>query len=248
MADTTLYDTTVPSQGSVALAHQQIIRVKRNGVFENITGDVNNLLPTPTPVTVAREVYGTKGVQSIDKIGDNWVITFSVEGVRDATGAIVQPWLVELIKIAGLKGQANKVETQWFDALDDALPAHEGWFSVSYVPGNTGYADKALFNFTLTSDGVVPEIPSPIAGTGAPIIESVGPALQTVGDQVVIRGYRLSSTSAITIDSQSVAEFIVVDDNTVVAVIPASVTGAAAVVVTNTAGASDPFAYTAATV
>ena len=131
MADHTLYDTTVPSQGSVALAHENILRIKRNGVFENVTGDINNFLPTPTPVTVPREVYGTKGTQSVDKIGDNWVLTFTAEGVRDENGAIVQPWLIELVAAAGRKGAANKVDAQWFDALDDALPAYEGSFAVS---------------------------------------------------------------------------------------------------------------------
>lgn len=246
MADHTLYDTTVPSEGSVALAHQNILRVKRNGVFENVTGDINNLLPTPTPVTVQREVYGTKGVQSVDKIGDNWVVTFTAEGVRDSTGAIVQPWLIELVAVAGRKGDLNKVDIQWFDALDDALPAYEGSFSVSYVPGNTGYADKALFNFTLTSNGVIPPITSPIAGSLVPILESATPAGQTTGDLIVIRGYKLTGTTGVTIDGQAVAEFRVVDDNTLVILIPATVAGSAPIIVTNAAGASDPLPYTAA--
>lgn len=245
MSDHTLYDTTVPSEGSVALAHQNILRIKRLGVFENVTGDINNLLPTPTPVTIAREVYGTKGVQSIDKIGDNWVVTFSAEGVRDDDGAIVQPWLIELIAIAGLKGAANKVDIQWFDALDEALPAYEGSFSVSYVPGATGYADKALFNFTLTSNGVIPPITSPIAGTGAPILESATPSGLTVGDLIVVRGYNLDTAVSATIDGVAVAEIRPVDSNVIVLLIPAAVAGSAPIIVTNGVGASAPLPYTA---
>lgn len=246
MADHTIYETTVPSQGSVALAHQTILRAKRNGVFENVTGDANNLLDTPTPVTVQREVYGTKGVQSVDKIGDNWVITTTFEGVRDANGAIVQPWLVELIRAAGRKGAANKVELQWFDALDPALPAHQGFFAVSFVRGNTGYADKAIYNFTFTSDGIVDEIDSPIAGDGTPTLESASPAGQAPGDLIVVRGYGLDSFVSATIDGQAVVEHRVVDSNAVVLLIPATVTGSAPIVVTNEHGASDPLPYTAA--
>ncbi|MFD4111621.1 IPT/TIG domain-containing protein [Streptomyces sp. NPDC058650] len=246
MADQTMYNTTVPSQGSVALAHERIIRVKRNGVFENITGDVNNLLDTPTPVTVQREVYGTKGTQSSDIIGYNHVITFAVEAVRNAAGAIVQPWLIALLNAAAAKGASNKVEVQVFDARDDAVPSFQGTFSVSQVPGNTGYADKLVINFTLTSDGVVNLITSPIAGTLVPVLESATPTLQAPGDLIVVRGYKLASTVSATIKAIAVVELRVVDDNTVVLLIPATVTGSSPIIVTNAAGASTALPYTAA--
>lgn len=246
MSDHTLYDTTAPTAGSVALAHQQIIRVKRNGVFENITGDVNNLLDTPTPVTVPREVYGTKGTQSSDNIAYNHVITFDVEAVRDANGAIAQPWLVPLLVAAKSKGAANKLEAQVFDALDENVPAFEGNFSVAVAPMNTGFADKGGYRFTFTSDGVVRDIVSPIAGTGEPVLESALPTLAAVGDQIVVRGYKLTGTLSATIDSIPVTEFIVVDDNTLVAVIPATVSGSAPISVTNGIGASTALPYQAA--
>lgn len=247
MSDTTLYDASVPTAGSVALAHQQIIRVKRNGVFENITGDVNNLLDTPSPVTVKREVYGTKGTDSSDIIGYNHVLTFDVEAVRDDSGAIIQTWLKALIAAGKAKGAANKVDAQVFDALDGSLDAIEGTFSVAWVPLNTGYADKGGYKFTLTSDGVVRDVPSPVAGDGKPSIESVPtPNGKTVGDQLVVRGYNLDSVTAGTIDGQAISKLVVVDANTIVVLIPATVAGAAPIVLTNPAGASDPFTYTAA--
>lgn len=247
MSDPTIYNATAPTDGSVALAHQQIIRVKRLGVFENITGDVNNLLDTPTPVTVQREVYGTKGTQSQDIIGYNHVITFDVEAVRDDNGAIAQPWLIALLNAGKSKGAANKLEAQVFDALDENVPAFEGTYSVAYLPLNTGFADKGGYKFTLTSDGVVEDITSPIAGTGEPIIESsLTPNGKTTGDVLVLRGYKFTGTTGITIDGQNATKFQVIDDYTLSVVIPATVSGAAAIVVTNAVGASDPFAYTAA--
>ncbi len=249
MSDPSIYDATVPTQGSVALAHQQIIRVKRSGVFENITGDVNNLLDTATPVEVKREVYGTKGSDSSDTIAYNHVITFDVEAVRDENGSIaaLQPWLVALLTVAKSKGAAGKIPAQVFDALDPAIPAFEGNFKVAVVPLNTGYADKGGYKFTLTSDGVVQDIPSPVAGDGKPQIESIPtPNGKTVGDQIVIRGYNLDTVTAGTIDSQAISKFTIVDANTIVIVIPATVAGAAPVVLTNPAGTSDPFTYTAA--
>lgn len=250
MADTTIYDTTAPSQGSNALAHQRLIRLKLGGVFVNITGDINNLALNPTPITVPREVYGTKGLPSTQIIGYSYGPTFNVEVVRDpVTKQIVaaQAWVKDLVKAAFSTGAANLREFQLFtDALDEDMPVLEGTFSVAYSETNTGYADKGVVTFTLTSDGVVPEIPSPLAGTGEPIIESVSPGGQTVGDQVVIRGHKFTGTSGVTIGAQTVTEFIVVDNYTIVAVIPASVSGSVPVVVTNAAGASDPAPYTAA--
>lgn len=249
MADHTLYDTTAPSDGSVALAHQKILRLKQSGVFVNITGDINNLAGNPTPITVQREVYGTKGRQSQDIIGYNFAPTFSVEGVRDPVTKLLvasQSWVVDLLDAAYSEGEDNKREFQWFDALDDRLPAFEGTFSVAVADLNTGYADKAGWTFTLTNDGVVQRITSPIAGTGVPILESASPSGQTVGDLIVVRGYNLSSMVSATIDGATVLERRVVDDNAVVLLIPATVAGSAPIIVTNAVGASNSLPYTAA--
>lgn len=249
MSDHTLYDTTAPSAGSLALAHQKILRVKQAGVFINITGDINNLAGNPTPITVQREVYGTKGRTSQDIIGYNFAPSFSVEGVRDpVTKQLVpaQAWLVDLLNAAYAEGEDNKREFQWFDALDERLPAFEGKFSVAVTDLNTGFADKGGWTFTLTNDGVVERIVSPIAGDGKPILESASPAGQAPGDLIVVRGYGLKETVSATIDGQAVAEIRPVDDNAIVLLIPATVSGSAPIVVTNAAGASEALPYTAA--
>ncbi|GAA1915306.1 hypothetical protein GCM10009775_04700 [Microbacterium aoyamense] len=250
MADTTIYDTMAPSVGSVALAHQRLIRLKVSGVFTNITGDVNNLALNPTKITVAREVYGQKGRTSEDVIGYNYAPTFDVEVVRDpVTKQIVaaQAWFKDLVNAAFSEGEANKREFQLFtDALDDTMPVLQGKFSVAYSEANTGFADKGVVRFTLASDGVVPKITSPLAGSLVPIIESASPSGLTVGDLILIRGYKFTGVTAITIDSQNVTKIRIEDDNTLVALIPASVSGAAAIIVTNAAGASASFPYTAA--
>lgn len=250
MADTTLYDTTAPSEGSVALAHERLIRLKVAGTFINITGDINNLALNPTPITISREVYGTKGRTSQQNIGYSYAPTFNVEVVRDpVTKQIVaaQSWFKDLVKAAFATGGENMRDFQLFtDALDEDMPVLEGKFSVAYSEANTGYADKGVVTFTLASDGVVEQIPSPLAGNGAPILESASPTGQAVGDQIVVRGYKLTGTTGITVDAAAVTEFLVIDDYTVVLVIPAAVAGAAPIVVTNASGASDPLAYTAA--
>jgi hypothetical protein len=248
MSDHTLYDTTAPSAGSVALAHQKILRLKQNGVFINITGDINNLAMNPTKVTVPRENYGIKAVTSEDIVGYTFAPTFSVEGVRDPVTKMLvasQDWVIDLLNAAASTGEDNKREFQQFDALDERLPAFQGKFSVAAADLNTGYADKGGWTFTLASDGVVDRIVSPIAGDGTPTIESATPAGQGVGDLVVLRGYDLDTVTAVTIDGAAVEKLIPID-NGIAVLIPTGVAGAAAIIATNEVGASEPFNYTAA--
>ncbi|GAB2519436.1 IPT/TIG domain-containing protein [Paramicrobacterium agarici] len=249
MSDFTLYETTKPTDGSLALAHQRIVRVKRNGVFENITGDVNNLMVNPTPITVPREVYGTKGRQSEEIIGYNFGPTFSAEAVRDpATKQIVitQPWLAELIRKAYAEGAENRVEVQIFDAFDESLPAFEGTFSVAVAEASAGYADKMVYNFTLTNFGVVNQITSPIVSDGKPVLESALPSGQAAGDQVAVRGYKFTGATSVDFGATAADQFLVVDDQTLIAVIPTGVTGATTITVTNADGVSETLNYTAA--
>lgn len=252
MADLTLYETTAPSEGSLALAHQRLIRVKQAGVFVNITGDVNNLALNPTPITVQREVYGTKARTSTDIIGYNFAPTFNVEVVRDPVSKQIvaaQAWFKDLVAAAFSEGAANKREFQLFtDAMDEDMPVFEGSFSVAYSEANTGFADKGVVTFTLANDGVVQELAeSPLAGDGTPILESATPAGQAVGESIVVKGHNLTGVVSATIDGVAVVEITPVDQYTVVLLIPTGVTGPAPIVVTNGAGASDPLAYTAAT-
>jgi len=250
MGDTTLYDTTAPSAGSVALAHERLLRMKQNGAFVNITGDINNLALNPTPVTVAREVYGTKGANSTNTLNHNFAPSFNVEVVRDPiTKRIVaaQDWVLDLYRAAFSKGETNKREFQIFtDALDERMPVFQGKFSVAVAEANTGFADKNVLTFTLSNDGEVVEIPSPLAGSGAPVIESIGPAGQAAGDLVAIRGYYLGDVTTVTFGSTEAAEVRPVDEYTVVAQIPTGTTGSVQVIVTSPEGDSAPATYAAA--
>ena len=251
MGDSTLYDTTLPSEGSVALSHERLLRLKVAGVFVNITGDINNLSLGPSPIPVNRESYGQKGRTSQNVIGYNFAPTFDVEVIRHpVTKQIVaaQAWLLDLLTAAYATGGANKRDFQIItDAFDERFPAFEGKFSVTVAEQNTGYADKTVLRFTLQNDGVTNILPvSPIAGTGVPVIETVSPSGQSVGDLIVVRGYGLATAVSATVKATPVTELRVVDANQLVIQIPTGVTaGAAPIVVTNDKGASVAFAYTA---
>ncbi len=84
------------------------------------------------------------------------------------------------------------------------------------------------------------------AGTASsvPLISSALPS--AAGDYAVvsITGARFTGTTAVTFGGVAAADFEVVDDALVVAVMPSGDAGSAALIVTNAGGASESFAYT----
>lgn len=244
---TTIFDAEVPTAGTIALAHEEILRIKRAGSFENVSGDINALVNTPTPITISREAYGLKGTDSVDVIGYNQVITFTAEGVRDNLGRIAQPWLVALLVIARSTGAANKVSAQNFDAKDENLIALEGLYSVAAVKSSTGFKDKFVWTFTLTNSGPVLPITSPVAGTGIPVLDSALPTAVIAGDNVYVRGYNVSAILSATIGGVAVAaggvSQIPNEPSIVVLEMPAGVAGSAPIILTNAIGASAAFPY-----
>ena len=246
MADLSLYNSTVQTEGTLALAHEKIIRVKRAGVFENITGDVNSLAAVATAITVARENYGNKGRTSVSKLGDNYVISFAAEAVRDNTEAIAQSWLVALLAIGKATGAANGVDVQVFDAKDPALGAIEGNFTVAWVDLATAFAEKGGYTFTLTSNGVVRDIESPIAGSGVPVPESALPAGAGAGDRVYVHGYKVDAITAATIGGVAATsiEQIPNEPSLVVIELPTGSAGSAPIVLTNAVGVGTALPYT----
>ena len=248
MADLSLYESTAQTEGTLALAHESILRLKRNGSWDNVTGDANNVAAVPTKIVVTRENYGNKGRNSESKIGDNWVITFAAEAVRDATGAIAQAWLVALLATAAASGAANKIDAQHFDAKDENLPAIEGSFSVAVAKLATGFADNGGYTFTLTSNGIVRDIVSPIAGTGVPVLESALPTGAAATENVYVRGYKVDAITGATIGGVEATsiEQIPGEPNIVVLELPTGTAGSAPIVLTNAVGASDALPYTRA--
>ena len=90
-----------------------------------------------------------------------------------------------------------------------------------------------------------------VDSTPAPYITSVLPSGAAVGADVAVQGAYLGTSgadiSAFTIDGQAVTVKTWISPSLVIATIPASVSGAAAVILTTTSGgASNAYAYTAA--
>lgn len=105
--------------------------------------------------------------------------------------------------------------------------------------GGTAGPDLAVGSVTLASSK-----PTFSDAPGVPVIASVTPAGQSVGEQVLISGTGFASMVSGTIDGAAIASYTVVDDRNLVATIPAGAVGAADIIITNSAGASAAVSYT----
>jgi len=134
-------------------------------------------------------------------------------------------------------------------------------FEAAYRAKVTAKTDRALsraaetfgFTFGLFRDPVLDKTfrraedgPSMHGTSLLPVVSAATPSGATVGDVLKVSGNRFTGVTGITLDAVSVTEYQVHDTNTIYLVIPAAVAGAADLIVTTSAGASNTFAYTAA--
>lgn len=82
------------------------------------------------------------------------------------------------------------------------------------------------------------------ASSGVPLIATALPSGAGDYEVVTITGARFTGTTDVTFGGVAAADFQVLSDNTLVAVMPSGDAGAAAILVTNAAGASASTAYT----
>lgn len=85
-----------------------------------------------------------------------------------------------------------------------------------------------------------------VGGAAVPVITNATPSGAAVGAMIQLTGSFFTGTTAITVDGVSVVEWEVTSDTKLALLIPVGVSGAAAIIVTNAAGASSAYSYTAA--
>lgn len=181
--------------------------------------------------TVANTIYGTDQVIATPANGSHGTqLAVKVGNIEAPHGS----WSFEMkhgtktARIVVPDGQITKVDK--VDYKSDDLIGRK--VTLSCYPDADGFT-----HYTYTDDGSV---------AGVPSISSVLPSGKTVGDVVTIKGVRFTGTTGITMDAATVLKYTVIDDYTISLLVPATVAGAAAVVVTNATGASAAYSYTAA--
>lgn len=135
---------------------------------------------------------------------------------------------------------------RWYERKADGQ-AWDGYALVQWAPQGGGVEGLQSVNVTLLVQGKPEKIANPTVATTAPLVTSVLPSGAAEGEQVTIKGAGFTGTTgaaAVKFGSANAASYVVVDNATIVAVLPAGSAGSAAVVVTNGVGPSAAFPYT----
>ncbi len=152
----------------------------------------------------------------------------------------------EVLRAAAVKmGIAGLVHVRWYEMEPNGprVEAYEGWGTVSWSDDGGNMEALSTVSFTINGDGERSEITHPdTAGTTAPVVGSVTPAGQSVGEVVKITGSNLAGATAVHIDTIA-ASFEIASGTVIYASIPTGAAGAAEVTVTTAGGTSAPAAY-----
>ncbi|MFD2792585.1 phage tail tube protein [Promicromonospora vindobonensis] len=213
-----------------------------------------NVVPAMTPITQPAQTYDDKGSPNDDVSAWSWVLALAAFVNRSATTGQPVPELKVIQDRYGDKiGENAKVGVRYYHkpadgSTPDPAEAFQGVATAAYTRNNAGpEGTNEQWGITLTGVGYATRIANPFTGwaddTDLPVIAGILPAGQTVGEQITISGQGFSGTTGVTIDTLP-AEFTLVSDATIVAVIPATAAGAAPVVVTDANGPSVAVDYT----
>ncbi|MBD5787108.1 IPT/TIG domain-containing protein [Cellulosimicrobium terreum] len=138
------------------------------------------------------------------------------------------------------------VHIRWYERKAGGQ-AWEGYALVQWAPSGGGVEGLQSVAVTLLVQGRPEKIANPTAPIAAPNLTSALPSGAAAGAQVTIKGTNFNGTTGaggVKFGGTNATSYTVVDNATIVAVVPAGSAGSAPVIVTNGVGASTPLAYT----
>jgi len=215
-----------------------------------------NLAVTRPKATRPQQTFEDAGAPNQGVTGVGHVIAITMDTPRDEVTGARLPEYTKLRTAASSPDPGNTVHIRWYDKprtaglAPDPDDAWEGYASVDETWTNTDATGQVRASaFTLTGQGRATKIANPAVAVGtaqAPVISSITPAGQSVGDQVEIVGSNFVGVTTITIDGVSVpaGTYTVQNASTIIATIPTGAVGASPVIVTTAAGASAAVSYT----
>lgn len=244
---------TVPAAGDLGFSYEYAIAIDQNYQAGGSPdwwdlSFITNVQVNMTKKMVDAAMYRDKGAENQEVVGDNWSVTFDHQIQRGVNGLYI-PTLQTLIDASGFgtRHKGSQVHIQFYDS-EGADEAYEGIGTIQRTRGATGNADPGLISFEITGKGNLAKITNPVAQPlpVTPLILSVLPSGQGVGDLVTIKGQRFTGATDVEFDSTPATQFAVSDESTIVAELPAGSAGAVDVEVTTGGGVSNAFSYTRA--
>lgn len=194
--------------------------------------------------------FENDGYGSQEIVAASWTATIGIwAGIDGSSLPLEEQEFVRLASMDPFGNSGNRSRLHWrFYDKNGGPEAFDGYGYSTWKYDGGDWKGLAGATITVMGDGPLTIITNPLVGSQVPVITNVLPTLAAPGDIIRVYGnkFQSSAISAFTIDAQPVLEYTIHSDNLIYAVVPASVSGAAAVIITNAAGASNTYAYTAA--
>lgn len=143
----------------------------------------------------------------------------------------------ELLRLASLKmGAGNRVEYRLYEMEPSGprVEAYQGFASVTWSPDGGSMDALDTVSFALKGQGRLIATAHPEGIAPTPVIASILPSGAAAGAQVVIRGDAftgLTGATAVKFGATNATGYAVLDDDTIMATVPAGAAGAITVTV-----------------
>jgi hypothetical protein len=194
--------------------------------------------------------FENDGYSSKEIVAAEWMVTLGVwAGLDGSSLPLSEQEFVRLASMDPFGQSGNRSRLHWrFYDKNGGLEAFDGYGYTTWKYDGGDWKGLAGATITVQGDGPLTVITNPLVGSQVPIIANALPTLRAPGDLLKIYGnkFTASAISAFTIDAQPVLKYTVDSDNVITCIVPATVAGAANIIITNAAGASNTYAYTAA--
>ena len=229
--------------GVSALARRFRIDVSADNVTWLQVKGVTDFNPQTNPKTQDSSTYDSNGWASSEITMNAWSVQLKV--LRQTNAGVFDPGQELLRARMAQFGTAARAYVRWYDN-SGAPEAYWGYAIVEWSRSKTGVADLDEATVNLTGDGALTSFTNPYTPTSAPIVTAATPSGVAVGGQVTITGQGFTGTlpsAGVKFGAVNSAQYTVLGDSTIVAVMPAGTAGSAAVTVVNATGTSNALPY-----
>jgi|SRR6478609_1285054 len=206
--------------------------------------------PSYPATTQDQATYDDLGATNEAVTARSFATSFTVQGNRSLTTGLYLPEVEALLAAAKATVDGAVVDIRWYHKPEIGTPnptdAGRATCRVEITRQNTGNAEIEVFNVTLTGQGPFESIANPFAGWDVtqPVLASVTPEGEGVGDLVTLTGTGFLGATAVEFGASPATDFVVANGATIIASLPTGSAGSVNVTVTTPGGESNAVAYT----
>ncbi|MFD4957148.1 IPT/TIG domain-containing protein [Microbacterium sp. NPDC058389] len=205
--------------------------------------------PTFPKVTSDVATYDDGGAPNEDVTGRGFAAAFTVQANRSLTSGLYLPEVEKILLAARAKNELAVLDVRFYHKPAIGVPnpndAGRAFVTVEVSRQNTGNAEIEVLAVSLAGKGEFTPIANPYTGTviAAPVVGSITPPVPTDGELLTFTGSGFLTATAVTIDGDP-ADFVPVNDATMIVQLPVGDAGDVPVIVTNPIGASAAYNLT----